>query len=172
MSRAETRLANESWEALFRAQVVLFRSFAADDVWAQVSQTEYDVLYALSKAGTGLSMVEINRDILMTQGGISRLVARLEQRGLVERCADPADARAALISLTPEGVRVQQSVGRVHAAAVTAAMTRALTSEQMVQLRDIGRQIVAVIDPAQSAGAASAAGNDAGAPRRERSTSA
>jgi DNA-binding MarR family transcriptional regulator len=143
------RLANESWEALFRAQVVLLRAFSADDMWGEVTQTEYAVLYELSKTPSGLSMVEINRNILMTQGGVSRLVQRLEQRGLVERCADPSDRRAALISLTPEGVRLQRSVGHAHAQAVTAAMTRALSPEQLRHLRDLGRQIVSVIDPAQ-----------------------
>jgi DNA-binding MarR family transcriptional regulator len=146
----EARLANESWEALFRAQVVLFRMFSADDIWTETTQTEYDVLYELSKAPAGLSMVEINRNILMTQSGVSRLVQRLEQRGLLERCADPSDARAALISLTQEGARLQRSIGHAHAQAVTSAMTRALSSEQMQQLRDLGRQIVAVIDPSQT----------------------
>jgi DNA-binding MarR family transcriptional regulator len=147
---AEAELANESWEALFRAQVVLFRTFAAANLWEEVTQNEYDVLYEISKSPSGLSMVEINRNILMTQGGVSRLVQRLEQRGLVERCPDPSDARAALISLTPEGARVQRSVGYALAQTVTSAMTRALSPEQMRQLRDLGRQITAVVDPAQS----------------------
>jgi DNA-binding MarR family transcriptional regulator len=147
---AEAKLANESWEALFRAQVVLFRTFAADNLWTEVTQNEYDVLYEISKAPSGLSMVEINRNILMTQGGVSRLVQRLEQRGLLERCADPSDARAALISLTPEGARLQRSVGSALARVVTSAMTRALSPEQMRQLRDLGRQITAVVDPAQT----------------------
>lgn len=147
---AEAKLANESWEALFRAQVVLFRTFAAANLWEEVTQNEYDVLYEISKASSGLSMVEINRNILMTQGGVSRLVQRLEQRGLLERCADPSDARAALISLTPEGARLQRSVGYALAQAVTSAMTRALSPEQMRRLRDLGRQITAVVDPAKT----------------------
>ena len=146
----EARLANEAWEALFRAQVVLLRSFAADDLWTEVTQKEYDVLYELSKAPSGLSMVEINRNILMTQGGVSRLVRRLEQRGLLERCANPSDARAALISLTHEGAALQRSIGRAHARTVTSAMTRALSPEQLEQLRDLSRQIVAVIDPSRT----------------------
>jgi DNA-binding MarR family transcriptional regulator len=144
------RLANESWEALFRAQVVLLRTFTVDDVWGEVSQMEYAVLYELSKAPSGLSMVEINHNILMTQGGVSRLVARLEQRGLLERCADPLDGRAVLISLTPEGTRLQRHVGHAHARAVTGVMTRALSPEQLQQLRDLSRQIIDVIDPTQT----------------------
>ena len=45
----------------------------------------------------------------------SRLVGRLVGRGLLERRADPADGRAAVLALTPEGRRVHRAL---HAAAV------------------------------------------------------
>lgn len=143
----DTRLANEAWESMFRAQVTLMRSFAGDDVWIEISQNEYDVLYTISRSDHGMSMVEINRGILMTQAGVSRLVARLEARGLLERCADEHDRRAARMVLTPEGMRIQRLVGRRHAAAVGLTMTRALTRFQLEQLRDISRQITDVIEP-------------------------
>ena len=143
----DARLANEAWEAMFRAQVDLMRTFSADDAWIEVSQNEYDVLYALTKSDDGMSMVDINRSILMTQAGISRMIARLEARGLLERCVDERDRRATRMSLTAEGVRIQKLVGRRHAAAVTSAMTRALSHDQLEQLRDISRQITSHISP-------------------------
>jgi DNA-binding MarR family transcriptional regulator len=146
----DTRLANEAWESMFRAQVALLRSFGNDDVWEEVSQNEYDVLYTLAKSENGLSMVEINRGILMTQAGVSRLVSRLEVRGLVERCVDERDRRITRMILTPEGIRVQKVAGRRHAAAVASTMTRALSAEQLVQLRDLSRQIMATVDPTSS----------------------
>jgi DNA-binding MarR family transcriptional regulator len=97
-----------------------------------------------------MSMVDINRDMLMTQAGVSRLIARLESRGLLERCIDERDRRATRMKLTEEGRRIQKLVGRRHAAAVTSTMTRALTHEQLEQLRDISRQITAVIAPRSS----------------------
>jgi DNA-binding MarR family transcriptional regulator len=39
----------------------------------------------------------------VTQPSMTQLVQRLEQRGLVARSSDPADGRAALVSLTDEG---------------------------------------------------------------------
>jgi DNA-binding MarR family transcriptional regulator len=144
---SDTRLANEAWESMFRAQVALLRAFGGDDVWIEISQNEYDVLYTLSKSENGMSMVDINRSILMTQAGVSRMIARLESRGLLERCSDERDRRATRMILTPEGVRIQKLVGRRHATAVTSTMTKALSHEQLEQLRDISRQITAVIDP-------------------------
>ena len=147
---SNTRLANEAWEAMFRAQVVLLRTFGEDDIWIEISQNEYDVLYTVSKSQNGMSMVEINRGILMTQTGISRLIARLETRGLLERCTADNDRRATRMTRTPEGARIQKLVGRRHAAAVTSTMTQALTREQLEQLRDISRQITAVIAPSST----------------------
>jgi hypothetical protein len=51
------------------------------------------------------------------------------------------------MTLTPEGARIQKVVGRRHAAAVTSTMTRALSHEQLEQLRNISRRITAVIAP-------------------------
>lgn len=146
MRSNEAVLANQAWEALFRAQVALARSFTADDIWDELSTTEYDVLYTLSKTSDGLRISELNRQLLLTQTGVSRLVARLEDRRLLERRSDPDDRRAARIRLTPLGAEAQKTVGRRHARAVTDAMTRALGHEQLEQLRGLCHRITAVTE--------------------------
>lgn len=148
LSMNRTQLANESWEALFRAQVALNEKFAGDDVWVEVTQVEYDVLYTLSKAPDGLSMAELNRGILMTQGGLSKLVARLEQRGLIERRPVPGDRRATCLLLTTDGRAVQRRVGLRHGAAVAATMTRILDEAQMHQIRALATHIIDALDAA------------------------
>jgi len=81
-------MANDAWEALFRAQATVHRELLAADVWDDCSPNEYGVLYALSKAPDGLRISELGNDALLTQAGLSRLVARLVGTGLVERVAD------------------------------------------------------------------------------------
>ena len=143
-----TQLANESWEALLRAQVALNREFADDNVWAEVTRVEYDALYTLSKAPAGMSMAELNHGLLMTQGGVSKLVARLERRGLIQRTPDPHDRRATCLLLTAEGRAVQRTVGLRHGAAVAATMNRILDEEQMLHLRAIGTRIIEALNAA------------------------
>lgn len=138
-----TRLATEAWEALFRAQVVLAREFASEDVWGEVTRRDYDVLYTLSKSPTGLRMTEINERIMLTQPGVSRLITRLEQRGLVERRTDPDDARAQRIGLTPAGLEVQQAVGRRHVRQIVRAMNRGLEGDQLRQLHELCSALIA-----------------------------
>jgi DNA-binding MarR family transcriptional regulator len=153
MSSREARLANEAWEALFRAQATLALAFERDGDWGDLLPREYGVLYALSGAAPdGLRMSEMCDDVLLTQAGISRLVSRLERRGLVERSSDPNDARAYRIQLTPTGADVQRTVGRRHARQVTDAMTRALDPEQLRTLRDLSRALTAAA-PTSSPGA-------------------
>ena len=76
-------LANDAWEALLSAHAVLMKQFAAEDIWAEVSMREYDVLYTLSKCREPLRISELNRHVLLSQPALSRLVDRLAERGLV-----------------------------------------------------------------------------------------
>jgi DNA-binding MarR family transcriptional regulator len=144
-----SRLALDAWEAMFRAQATLAREFEHSGDWGDVPPREYGVLYALAGAPEGVRITDLMDDALLTQAGVSRLVARLEKRGLVARRADPADGRACRIVLTEEGREVQRRLGRLHARHVTAAMTRALSREQLQTLRQLGR---ALVDAAPSAG--------------------
>jgi DNA-binding MarR family transcriptional regulator len=142
VSARHTRLANEAWEAMFRAQATLSLEFEREGDWGDLLPREYGVLYALADADHGLRMTDLCQDVLLTQAGISRLVGRLESRGLVERTGDPDDARAYRIRLTREGAEVQRRIGRTHARQVAAAMTRSLDAEQLETLLALSRALV------------------------------
>ena len=97
---AKTNRANDAWEALLSAHAALMKQFAAEDIWADVSMREYDVLYTLSKCPEPIRISELNRHVLLSQPALSRLVDRLADRGLVERRPDPADGRSVRLALT------------------------------------------------------------------------
>ena len=141
-----TRIANEAWEALFRAQMTIAGEFEAADVWGPLAPRDYGVLYALSTAPGPLRITELCEDVLLSQPGMSRLIARLEGKGLIERVDDPADARASRVRMTAEGVRVQRQVGAAHGLHVARAMTRGLGREQLVELRDLCRTLIGAED--------------------------
>jgi DNA-binding MarR family transcriptional regulator len=137
MAASNARIANEAWEALFRAQATLAREFTDAEVWGELGPSEYGVLYALSDEPDGLRITELLDDVLLTQPGMSRLIARLENRGLVERLDDPDDGRACRVRLSESGVRAQHAVGLAHGRHVAELMTRALSREQLIQLREL-----------------------------------
>jgi DNA-binding MarR family transcriptional regulator len=134
-------LANDAWEALLSAHAALMKQFAAEDIWDEVSMREYDVLYTLSKGPGPVRMSDLNRHVLLSQPALSRLVDRLAERGLVERCSDPADGRGVRLSLTAVGLAVQRKVGRRHGRGVARAMTVGLNRTELAQLETICRKL-------------------------------
>jgi DNA-binding MarR family transcriptional regulator len=148
---SDVRLANEAWEALFRAQATIARELTDADVWSELIPREYGVLYALSTAPCGLRITELGEDVLLTQPGMSRLIARLEARGLVVREDDQDDARACRIRLTPAGADLQRRVGAAHGRHVASTMTRTLSRDKLAQLRGLCLALIAVPDTTGSA---------------------
>lgn len=129
-------LVAESWESLFRAQVSVVRRLAADDIWDVVSMREYDVLLTLSRCtGVGLRMHELNREILLSQPSLSRMVERLHARGLVTRTSAPGDGRGTVVALTPEGRAVQRRIGRQHVESISRNLGSALEETELTELR-------------------------------------
>lgn len=66
---------------------------------------EFDVLSTLLRSGPPyrLRPTELFRWLMITSGGLTARLARLEKRGLITRIADPADRRSLLVALTAEG---------------------------------------------------------------------
>jgi DNA-binding MarR family transcriptional regulator len=85
----------------------------------RLSLSEYEVLLNLSLAPEGyLRMSELADRALISTSGLTRLVERLERRGLVERRPCPDDARGALAAITETGQRLFAVARRDHLAAV------------------------------------------------------
>lgn len=129
--------ANEAWEALLSAHATVVKELAAQGIWRDISMREYDVLYTLAKRGTPLRLGELHRRVLLSQPALSRLVDRLVERGLVARCADPADRRGVRLYLTAEGRARQRELGRRHARDVARIMRARVTTDELAALRAI-----------------------------------
>ena len=135
------RLANEAWESLLTAHATLMREFGERDIWCGATMREYDVLYTLSKCDGPQRITDLGQHLLLSQPGLSRLVERLTERGLVERAGDPADGRAVRVALTEAGRALQRQIGREHARDVTVAMSP-LSPAELEQLASLTRRLV------------------------------
>lgn len=135
------RLANDSWESLLTAHAEMMRQFELEDVWNEVSRTEYDVLYTLSKCRAPIRLSELNRRVLLSQPALSRMVERMVERGFVRREADERDGRGVRLSLTEAGRAQQKSTGRRHALNVSRAMNEAFEPDEMRELMRLCRKL-------------------------------
>ena len=129
------RLAAETWESLFRAQVAVMRRLQSGPAFRNLAVNEYDVLFTLSRCPSGwLRLNELNDNVLLSQSSLSRLVDRLEKRGLVERMPAPDDGRGVLLKLTEEGAALQKEIGREHVRDIAELVAPALTAAEQREL--------------------------------------
>ena len=129
------RLAAETWESLFRAQVAVMRRLQSGPAFKALAVNEYDVLFTLSRCPSGwLRLNELNDNVLLSQSSLSRLVERLEKRGLVERMPAPQDGRGVLLKLTDAGRELQKQIGREHVRDISALIPPALTASEQREL--------------------------------------
>jgi DNA-binding MarR family transcriptional regulator len=105
-----------AWVRLLRAHAELSRRMDASLRAAHgMSLREYEVLLALSDAPVGrLRRVDLAAKVLLTQGGVTRVLDPLERAGLVSRVASEQDRRVAYAELTPAGRRRLTAAGRTH----------------------------------------------------------
>ncbi|WP_247043014.1 MarR family winged helix-turn-helix transcriptional regulator [Arthrobacter rhizosphaerae] len=134
-AESPVRLAAETWESLFRAQVAVMRRLQSGPAFKSIALNEYDVLFTLSRCPSGwLRLNELNDHILLSQSSLSRMVERLEKRGLVERMPAPDDGRGVLLKLTEAGSELQKQIGRIHVRDIEALMTPSLTAAEQREL--------------------------------------
>lgn len=73
---------------------------------ADISPTQYNVLRILRGSPQGLPCGEIADRMISRDPDITRLLDRLETRGLVSRCRETKDRRMVLTRITPQGLRL------------------------------------------------------------------
>ena len=80
-----------------------------------ISHAMFEVLLILGRAGRpGMSMRALGQERVLTTGGITRLVDRMEDAGLVTRTDNPGDRRGRLVHLTAHGEKTVVRAARRH----------------------------------------------------------
>lgn len=74
----------------------------------------FDVLAALDRAPDGLSMSELSRRLMVTNGNTTVLVGALEKDGLVRRAVSIADRRSFTVALTETGRQAFAGMAAMH----------------------------------------------------------
>jgi DNA-binding MarR family transcriptional regulator len=114
---------------------------------ASLSTVEYQVLACLSQSPQ--RMMRMSSMAVLTNASLSRLsrvVKRLEDRGLVRREADPSDGRFTNAILTDEGFRTIEAAAPAHVAHVRSLVIDVLSPEQLRRLGSAAERILSRID--------------------------
>lgn len=74
----------------------------------------FDVLAALDRAERGLTMSELSRALLVSNGNATQLVQKLVRDGLVAIEPNPADRRSSIVRLTEPGAAHFAELAQAH----------------------------------------------------------
>jgi DNA-binding MarR family transcriptional regulator len=125
-----------TWRAFLRTHALLMRRLETDlHSCHELPLPWYDVLVQLAEAPERrLRMTELANRVLLSRSGLTRLVDRLEQEGLVARAACPGDARAIHAVLTEAGLDRLRQASPTHLRNVDEHFTSRLTPDELDQL--------------------------------------
>jgi DNA-binding MarR family transcriptional regulator len=94
----------------------------------------YDVLVNLEEAERPVRMNELASRILASKSGLTRVVDRMEEAGLVERRRSPDDRRAIDVVMTPEGGQALAAARVIHRRGIREHFTRHLEDDDFAAL--------------------------------------
>ncbi|WP_405872695.1 MULTISPECIES: MarR family winged helix-turn-helix transcriptional regulator [unclassified Streptomyces] len=109
-----------------------------------ISRGEFDALATLRRSGEPytLSPRQLSATLMLTTGGMTGRLDKLERAGLLRRSPDPHDRRGLQVTLTEKGLSVVDEAVAAGLATEAAALS-ALDAEQAGQLADLLRELLA-----------------------------
>lgn len=150
-SDVPTATALKLWVVLSRANAAIEAHVTADIERHGLTPAEFGVLEALHHKGP-LLLGDVQRRTLVSSGGTTFLVDRLEKRGLVERRLCASDRRARYAALTTAGRALIAEIFPVHAEAVRRALSGLGLADQrqaIELLRVLGHEAAALSKPGE-----------------------
>lgn len=129
------------WVTLARTYQAISARAEAHAREHELTIAEFGVLEALHHGGPAL-LGELQKKLLVSSGGVTWLVDRLERRGLVERAACDEDRRARYARLTDAGRRFITKIFPAHAEVIKeacAGLNGAEQRELAALLRTLGK---------------------------------
>ena len=108
---------------------------------------EFDVLATLLRAGEPhcLRPTELYRSLMISSGGLTDRLNRLDKTGLIKREPCPDDARSMLVRLTPDGKRTAEAAFRADMQ-LESVILASLNDADKAKLEKLLRKLVLSIE--------------------------
>jgi DNA-binding MarR family transcriptional regulator len=127
-----------AWLTLTRTHARLW-----DEVEAQMRRASgltmprYDVLMQLDNAGGRLGLTDLAEAVVLSPSGLSKLLDRMTESGLVTREPDADDARSTFATITPRGRATVRKARQRHHTFLQGAFGDALDTRDLANLVEI-----------------------------------
>lgn len=114
----------------------------------ELSEGDYGILAPLRRAGAPYQLTpsDLAKARMMTSGGLTPALDRLQRRGWIERTPNPDDRRSMLVGLTSGGKELVDRAMDVHAAAEHDLVGHLSPTKQR-QLKTLLRELLGSLPP-------------------------
>jgi DNA-binding MarR family transcriptional regulator len=79
-----------------------------------VTLPQFDVMAALARKDGGMTMTELSRYLMVSNGNVTGIIDRLVAERMVARATIVADRRATMVRLTPRGKSHFAAIAKAH----------------------------------------------------------
>lgn len=133
----------KAWSGFLTTNQRLIRKLDAELAFAYgVSLRSYEVLREVAgEPDTGVRMAELARRVAVSRQGLTAVVQRLENDGLLRRTPDPEDRRASPARLTTAGQCRLRDAHATHLAAIREHFLGRLTDGEIDALGEIWKKL-------------------------------
>ena len=133
----------QTWQAFIRLRQRLDAALSAGLAQDGLSTADYELLVPLSAAPGGcLRAKELAAEVCWEKSRLSKHLARMAARGLVDRRPAEDDARGILVELTPEGRKVLEKAAPNHVELVRRIFVDPMTPAEARALRSLADKVV------------------------------
>lgn len=127
----------QAWVSLIHASTYLRRGLeTALQEGVGLSLSEQDLVKQLHVNGGALGLTELSKRIYLSKAGVTRMLDRLEDAGLVERRAIPGDRRSLQAVLTSAGTAAFKKSKKILRAYVDHALGVGMSKREVNALKN------------------------------------
>lgn len=155
MNPKPSKQSQQAWIDLHRAHRLLLERVESALKRAGLPPLDwYDALLELRREReTGLRQFQLGERVLLSKPNLSRLIDRLEQKGLVRRHACSEDGRGNLIRITAAGERMLEAMWPVYGGVIESSFAQRLGRGEAAELsRLLGKALTVAQAPNQRVG--------------------
>jgi DNA-binding MarR family transcriptional regulator len=144
MAKAPSNHVVSAWARLLRARDASLSRIEAELKAAELPPLAwYDVLLELRQAEGGkLRPFELEGRLLLEQHNVSRLIDRMEAKGLVRRIKLADDGRGQAVAITEEGRALQKKMWLVYGPAIEGHVGRKLAASEAATLAGLLQKLL------------------------------
>ena len=102
-----------------------------------VTLPQFDVMAALERKPDGMTMTELSRFLMVSNGNVTGIIDRLVAEKLVARQAPADDRRAIIVRLTPRGQKEFNAMAKAHEAWVDGLLSKFDAAEADTLIRHL-----------------------------------